>query len=289
MELKGCARAKINLHLDVLGRRADGYHDIRTVMQQIDLADTVRITLSKGRGIRLKTNLAYLPTGEENTAWRAAKALSDLCGIDRAMDIDIHKRIPVSAGLAGGSTDAAMVLKLLNRGLGLGLSEDELLRQAAAIGADVPFCLLDGAALAEGIGERLTPVESLERGFILLSKPNLAVSTARVYQNLDLKSGDAHPDPAPLLEAMAEGDLAGVAGGLFNRLEPVTLSMHPVVGDVKRRMLQYGALGSLMSGSGPTVFGLFRDYAKIKAAYKNLKKTYQQTYIVTTYSKEERA
>lgn len=285
--MKGKARAKINFFLDVVSKRPDGYHDIRTVMQQIDLWDSVQIDVEEGTGIELRTNLPYLPTGKSNTAYRAAKALQDLCGIDRSLTITIHKRIPVSAGLAGGSTDAAAVLNLLNKGLSLGLSREELLAQAGRIGADVPFCLMGGAALAEGIGERLTPVKGIEKGFLLLSKPNISVSTSRVYEALDLKFPAFHPDPALLLAAMAENSLGGISKHLYNRLETVTLSRNPIVGDIKDKMLRYGALGSLMSGSGPTVFGLFKDYGRVKAAYRNLKKTYQQTFIVTPYSKEE--
>ena len=286
--LKGKARAKINFFLDVEGKRPDGYHDIRTVMQQINLWDSVEIRISRGDGIKLRTNLPYIPTGKTNTAYMAALALKELGKIDREINISIHKEIPVSAGLAGGSADAAAVLNLLNEGLGLCLSRETLMEEARKIGADVPFCLMGKAAVAEGIGEILTPVEGLEKGFILLSKPNIAVSTARVYGMLDLEERTSRPEADAVIKAMAEGDIKALSNNLYNRLEDVTLSLHPIVGEIKKKMLQFGASGSLMSGSGPTVFGIFKDYDRASKAYKNLKKTYRQTYISTAYSKEEK-
>ncbi len=289
--LKGKARAKINFYLDVLGRRPDGYHDIRTVMQQINLWDEIEIDVQKGNGIKISTDLPYLPVGMANTAYKAAKALQDLCGIDRMLKIKIRKSIPVSAGLAGGSSDAAAVLRMLDSGLSLGLSDGELMEEARKIGADVPFCLMGKAALAEGIGEILTPIDGLKKGFILLSKPRIAVSTAKVYQALDLKEGVAGRGVSgaeAVIREMAAGNLDGLSDKLYNRLEDVTLIRHPIVGDIKSKMLQYGALGALMSGSGPTVFGIFKDYDRATKAYKNLKKTYSQTYVTVAYSKEEK-
>jgi len=286
--LKGKARAKINFFLDVEGKRPDGYHEIRTVMQQIDLWDSIEIRISRGNGIKIATNLPYIPTGKTNTAFKAALALKELGKIDKMIEISINKEIPVSAGLAGGSADAAAVLGLLNQGLGLGLSQETLMEEARKIGADVPFCLMGKAALAEGIGEILTPVEGLKRGFILLSKPNIAVSTARVYGKLDLSQRPASPEAQAVIKAMAEDDIKALSSNLYNRLEHVTLDMHPIVGQIKKKMLQFGASGSLMSGSGPTVFGIFKDYDRASKAYKNLKKTYRQTYISTAYSKEEK-
>ena len=288
--LRGKARAKINFFLEVEGKRRDGYHDIRTVMQQINLWDDIEIDVEKGRGIKIITDLPYLPVGRANTAYKAAKALMDLCGIDRMLKIKIKKGIPVSAGLAGGSSDAAAVLRMLESGLSLGLPEGNLMEEARKIGADVPFCLMGKAALAEGIGEILTPIDGLKKGFILLSKPNIAVSTAKIYQALDLKEsiqGRGALGAEAVIREMATGNLDSLSSKLYNRLEDVTLIRHPIVGDIKSKMFQYGALGALMSGSGPTVFGIFKDYDKVSKAYKNLKKTYSQTYITVAYSKEE--
>lgn len=288
--LRGKARAKINFFLEVEGKRQDGYHDIRTVMQQINLWDDVEIDVQQGNGIKVSTDLPYLPLGIANTAYKAAKNLQELCGINRMLKIKIKKGIPVSAGLAGGSSDAAAVLRMLESGLSLGLSEKKLMEVAGKIGADVPFCLMGKAALAEGIGEILTPIDGLKKGFILLSKPNIAVSTAKVYKALDLKEGLAGRGllgAELVIKEMALGNLDGLSSKLYNRLEDVTLIRHPIVGDIKNKMLQYGALGALMSGSGPTVFGIFRDYGRASKAYKNLKKTYSQTYITVAYSKEE--
>jgi len=257
-------------------------------MQQINLWDSIEIKISRGDEINLTTNLPYVPTGKTNTAFKAALALKELCKIDSMIDISIYKEIPVSAGLAGGSTDAAAVLSLLNEGLELGLSQETLMDEARKIGADVPFCLLGKAALAEGIGEILTPVEGLKKGFILLCKPNIAVSTAKVYKMLDCNQKQARPEAEAVIKAMAEGDIKGLSDNLYNRLEDVTLDMHPIVRGIKKKMLQYGASGSLMSGSGPTVFGIFKDYDRASKAYRNLKKTYRQIYISTAYSKEEK-
>lgn len=288
--LRGKARAKINFFLNVEGKRPDGYHDIMTVMQQINLWDDVEIDVQKGNGIIISTDLPYLPVGIANIAYKAAKALQDRCNIDRMLKIKIRKGIPVSAGLAGGSSDAAAVLRLLDSGLSLGLPEETLMEEALKIGADVPFCLMGKAALAEGVGERLTPINGLEKGFILLSKPNIAVSTAKVYKALDLKEGVASRGilgAEAVIREMAAGNLDSLSDKLYNRLEDVTLIRHPIVGDIKSKMLQYGARGALMSGSGPTVFGIFKDYKRVSKAYKNLKKTYSQTYITVAYSKEE--
>ena len=288
--LRGKARAKVNFFLDVIDKRQDGYHNIRTVMQQIDIWDDIEIDIRRGKGIKLSTNLPYLSVEKKNTAYIATKALQDLCGIDRMIKIKIKKGIPVSAGLAGGSSDAAAVLKILDKGLSLGLSDEVLMEEAKKIGADVPFCLMGKAALAEGIGDRLTPVKGLEKGFLLLSKPNIALSTARVYQALDLKENipyQKHSSAEDIIKEMADGNLKALSNKLYNRLEDVTLVLHPIVGEIKAKMLQYGALGTLMSGSGPTVFGIFKDYDKVVKAYKNLKKTYNQTYITVAYSKEE--
>mgnify|MGYP004702293563 CR=1 FL=1 len=285
-EVKIRARAKINIALDVLGSRNDGYHEVSMIMQQVDLYDEV-IVKKTDMGLRLKTDCEYIPNDEGNIAHKAASLMMELYGIKQGVDIQIHKNIPVAAGLAGGSTDAAAVLIAMNRLWKLGLSKDELMKLSLPLGADVPFCLLGGAALAEGIGEKLTPIRSLENSWVVLSKPNLCVSTAEVYKNLDLENIIRHPEMKILLDAMKKNDIITVTQNLCNVLETVTEKMHPIIRDVKRKMLEYNALGSLMSGSGPTVFGLFKDYHKAKNAYENLSKVYKQTYVVKTYKGDD--
>ncbi|MFZ5968817.1 MAG: 4-(cytidine 5'-diphospho)-2-C-methyl-D-erythritol kinase [Bacillota bacterium] len=285
-ELKLKARAKINISLDVLGKRPDGYHEVRMIMQQIDLYDEIVIQEIQ-QGIRVRSNLDFLPCDEGNLAYRAARLMQQTYGINKGVEIFIQKQIPVAAGLAGGSTDAAAVLTGLNQLWNIGASKQELMNVGLKLGADVPFCILGGAALAEGIGEKLTAIDGLENVWIVLSKPNLGVSTAEVYKNLELEKIEKHPDTEAIMEAMKNNQLQKVASNLCNVLESVTENLCPIVKDIKRRMLEYQALGSLMSGSGPTVFGIYKDYQKAKNAYDNLSKVYKQTFVVKTYSEVE--
>ena len=285
-EIKMRARAKINIALDVIGSRKDGYHDVSMIMQQVDLYDEV-IVKKSDKGISLKTDCEYIPNDEGNIAHKAAKLLKNHCGIRDGVDIQIDKKIPVAAGLAGGSTDAAAVLIAMNRLWKLGLNKEDLMKLSLPLGADVPFCVLGGAALAEGIGEVLTPISGFENTWVVLSKPNICVSTAEVYKNLDLVNIIKHPEINVILDAMKKNDILTVSQNLCNVLESVTEKMHPIIKDVKRKMYEYHALGSLMSGSGPTVFGLFKDYHKAKNAYENLSKVYRQTYVVKTYKGDD--
>lgn len=282
-ELKIWGRAKINISLDVLGKRADGYHEVRMIMQQVDLYDEI-ILKEIDHGIRLESNCDFIPLDEGNIAYRAAKLIKEKYHIDRGIHISIDKNIPVAAGLAGGSTDGAAVLRGLNILWNLGASKEELMEMGLSLGADVPFCILGGAALAEGIGEKLTPVPGLENVWVVLCKPNISVSTAEVYRNLDVNRIVHRPDTEGILQALQRKDVQAVAGKLRNVLEQVTEEMHPIVRDIKRRMLEYNALGSMMSGSGPTVFGLYKDYNRAKSAYDNLSRIYKQTYVVKTFS-----
>ncbi len=249
------ANAKINLTLDVTGKRADGYHLVEMVMQSVELGDNVRITRTDEAGIQLIMRGCDLPGDESNIAYRAAKALN-ISGVI----IEIEKRIPIAAGMAGGSTDAAAVLMGCNLLWELGLSEEELCKIALTLGADVPFCIMGGTMLAEGIGERLSALPAFtmpEGGVILLARPEEAVSTAEVYQRLDSIPKYPHPDTKGMVYALETGDYAGVCARLQNVLEEVTIPMHPVIGRIKEIMGKAGADGVLMSGSGPTVFGLF--------------------------------
>ncbi len=262
------APAKINLCLHVLGRRPDGYHEVRMVMQQIDLCDCIRISVGEGDGVRVDCPGLELPAGGENLAARAARLLLKKAGVRAAVHVQITKKIPAAAGLGGGSSDAAAVLKGLNRLLSLGFDNAALEGLGLALGADVPFFIRGGTALAEGIGERLSPFSVRPSAAYLLVNPGFAVSTVWVYRNLVLTSKG---DEANL--ARFVGCYSGLLRLLHNDLESVTLEHFPVLKDIKRRLLKAGADGALMSGSGPTVFGLFRDRAAARRAGEELAQT----------------
>ena len=270
MKLK--ALAKINLGLDVLGVRDNGYHDVRMIMQSIYLYDDVTIEVTDTPGIELKSNLYFLPTDERNIAYKAAKMLIDEFNIEKGVSITLDKHIPVSAGMAGGSTNAAAVLFGMNRIFNLGLSIEELMERGVKLGADVPYCIMRGTVLAEGIGEELTKLPSMPKCFVLIAKPGISVSTKAVYEALDSKEIVEHPDIDRIIEGLEEADLYKVASSMGNVLEDVTIPMHPVIADIKNEMIEEGALNAMMSGSGPTVFGLFDDRAKAKRALVAIKK-----------------
>ena len=251
------AYAKVNLALDVLGTRPDGYHELETVMQTLDLHD--RIELSPAPAVDLVVDGADLPRGPENLARRAADLLKERTGYRGGALIKLHKKIPLAAGLAGGSADAAAVLRGLSRLWNLGLTMEELSLLGAEIGSDVPFCLRGGTALARGRGEVIAPLPELPPAGVLLVKPSFGVGTAEVYRRYDSLPGPGRPGCAKMLAAVGVGDIGGVAANLCNALEPVTLAMHPAIGHIKGEVAAAGALGVLMSGSGPTVFGVFRD------------------------------
>ena len=255
------APAKVNLRLDVLRRRPDGYHDLRMIMQRIDLCDEVRIALSDGAGIRVTCGKQGVPDGAGNIAWKAAEAL--LAESERQSGIDIHitKNVPVAAGLGGGSSDCAAVLTGLNDLLGLGLGMERLMEIGVKLGADVPFFIYKQTALAEGIGEKLSPVTVPGDMWLVLVNPNVHVSTAWVYQNLQLTS-----DRELTIMPSSYENIADVCAILANDLEAVTIKRFPVIREIKEQLLQAGACGALMSGSGPTVFGLFVDEAGARKA-----------------------
>lgn len=250
------ARAKINLSLDVTGKRADGYHLLRTIMQSVELSDTVIIEYG-GSGINLACSDPELPKGEGNTAYRAALLMCREYNIAEGIKIEIEKKIPVSAGLAGGSTDAAAVLRGINRLFALGLKKEELHELGSRIGADVPFCIAGGTVLAEGTGEILTPLEPLPPVHVLLVNPGLEISTAQVYGQFRPDNVIKRPDTRLLVDAAGRKDMRTIAENMVNVLETVTARRHPVIADIKAEMIKLGAMGSLMSGSGPTVFGIF--------------------------------
>ena len=254
-ELRLHARAKINLGLDVLRKREDGYHEVRMIMQTI----------------QIQTNLRYLPVNEDNLVYKAAKLLMDEFAVEQGLNIRLEKHIPVAAGMAGGSSDAAAVLVGVNRMFELGLSKKDLMARGVKIGADVPYCVMRGTALAEGIGEKLTPLARMPQCYILIAKPKISVSTKFVYGNLRANELTEHPDIDAQIAALKAGDLRTLCREMGNVLETVTIPAYPVIGEIKKTMLECGALGSLMSGSGPTVFGIFEDKEKAEKAFAVLK------------------
>ncbi|RDU23451.1 4-(cytidine 5'-diphospho)-2-C-methyl-D-erythritol kinase [Anaerosacchariphilus polymeriproducens] len=262
------ALAKINLGLDVVGKREDGYHEVRMVMQTIHLFDSVEIIVLENPVIKVDTNLYYLPSNENNLVYKAAKLLIDEFKISKGVYINLKKFIPVAAGMAGGSSDAAAVLFGINKLFNLGLSLEELKKRGVKIGADVPYCLMRGTALAEGIGEELTPLHPMKKCPVLIAKPAISVSTKFVYDNLKLNEKTVHPDIDGLIKEIEKGNLRGIAKKMGNVLESVTIPVHPEIELIKNEMKDKGALNAMMSGSGPTVFGLFDSQTKVKEAYE---------------------
>lgn len=265
------AYAKINLGLDVLGKREDGYHEVRMIMQTIRLYDKLNMKKLNKDEIVIKTNLAYLPTNENNLVYRAIQMLKDEFNIKQGVYVELQKHIPVAAGLAGGSSDAAAALIGMNRLFQLKLTTTDLMQRAVKLGADIPYCILGGTALSEGIGEVLTPLAPMPNAYILIAKPPINVSTKYVYENLILDEKTNHPDIDGIMEAINSKDLCGVTNRLSNVLESVTIDRYPVIQEIKDTMIEYGAMNALMSGSGPTVFGIFDDLNLAKKAFYQLK------------------
>lgn len=280
------APAKINLSLDVVGRREDGYHLLSTVMQSLELADRVTVALDSGStGIKLTCSTAGIPLDRRNTAWRAAHSFLAAIGLETGVNIDLEKKIPVSAGLAGGSADAAAVLYALNHLLPGRLDRGRLFDLAGSIGADVPFCLQGATVLCEGIGEKLTPLTSLDQIPVLLCKPDFGLSTPWVFSRLDRGSLGPRPDQPAILAALQAHDLTGLGRHTANVLESVSLPAYPVLKELKRLLKSAGASVALMSGSGPTVFGLFLDGATCEAARQQLvRQAPQSTLILATHT-----
>ena len=281
------ARAKINLTLDVTGQREDGYHTVRMVMQSVALHDEVRVVITHGekkpRGIVLTCNLPYLPVDERNLAYRAAELFYRETGaLLETCEIHIEKRIPVAAGLAGGSTDAAAVLRALSALHTTGLTDDELCAMGLRLGADVPYCLRGGTMLAEGIGEELTPLPPMPHCWVVLCKPPFGVSTKEVYHEIDAVEIGQRPDAAGMICALESADYAGVCKRLSNVMETVTAAKRRQIGEIKSFLAENGADGTLMSGSGPTVFGLFADENRAKTAAKMLRRRFADTYLTET-------
>lgn len=280
------ALAKINLGLDVVKRREDGYHEVRMIMQTINLYDKIHIRKLRTPEIKVKTNLYYLPVNENNLVYKAAKLLIDEFHIKQGVSISLNKFIPVAAGMAGGSSDAASVLFGMNKLFRLGLSAQELMDRGVKIGADVPYCIMRGTVLAEGIGEKLTPLPPMPKCMVLIAKPGISVSTKFVYSNLDVPSIENHPDIDGLISCIKMHDIQGIADKIDNVLETVTIKEYPVIQEIKQEMIACGALNALMSGSGPTVFGIFTDMQKAKKAYQKIKisKLAKQVYLTSIFN-----
>lgn len=280
------ALAKINLGLDVVRRREDGYHEVRMIMQTIQLYDRLDIKRTQEPGIQIQTNLSFLPVNENNLIYKAAKLLMDEFSITDGVSVKLDKRIPVAAGMAGGSTDAAAMLIGVNRLFSLGLTKRQLMERGVQIGADVPYCIMRGTALAEDIGEALSPLPPMVKCPVLIAKPSISVSTKFVYQNLKLDDTTIHPDIDRLIDDIKAKNLHDIAAHMGNVLETVTISNYPVIDEIKKHMLSNGAVGAMMSGSGPTVFGLFDDEDTAKKAYKAMRSSHlaRQVYLTSVYN-----
>lgn len=280
------ALAKINLGLDVVRRREDGYHEVRMIMQTIQLYDRLDIKRTQEPGIQIQTNLSFLPVNENNLIYKAAKLLMDEFSITDGVSVKLDKRIPVAAGMAGGSTDAAAMLIGVNRLFSLGLTKRQLMERGVQIGADVPYCIMRGTALAEGIGEALSPLPPMVKCPVLIAKPSISVSTKFVYQNLKLDGTTIHPDIDRLIDDIKAKNLHDIAAHMGNVLETVTIPNYPVIDEIKKHMLSNGAVGAMMSGSGPTVFSLFDDEDTAKKAYKAMRSSHlaRQVYLTSVYN-----
>ena len=280
------ALAKINLGLDVVRRREDGYHEVRMIMQTIQLYDRLDIKRTQEPGIQIQTNLSFLPVNENNLIYKAAKLLMDEFSITDGVSVKLDKRIPVAAGMAGGSTDAAAMLIGVNRLFSLGLTKRQLMERGVQIGADVPYCIMRGTALAEGIGEALSPLPPMVKCPVLIAKPSISVSTKFVYQNLKLDDTTFHPDIDRLIDDIKAKNLHDIAAHMGNVLETVTIPNYPVIDEIKKHMLSNGAVGAMMSGSGPTVFGLFDNEDTAKKAYKAMRSSHlaRQVYLTSVYN-----
>lgn len=274
--------AKINLTLDVLGRRENGYHDIEMIMQSVSLFDLVLVDKTLN-GINISTNLRFLPNNEKNIAYLAAREFFKETGIDGGCRIMIHKNIPVSAGLAGGSGNAAAVLCALDMLYNTCLGADKLCEIGLRLGADVPFCILGGTYLAEGIGEKLSPLPMLKKCPILLVKPPINISTAAIYEAIDNAQINSRPDNPAMAAALKCGDITRISQLLSNVMGTVTENMHPVIHGIKEKMIKNGALGAEMSGSGPTVFGIFPDFKTAKASHDSFAYQFKDVFIVTPH------
>ncbi len=280
MKTEVLAQGKINLSLDILGKLPNGYHSVEMVMQAIPLCDRVMIECQAGEGISIVCDKEGVPTDSRNSAYKGAKLFLEETGITARVKITLDKKIPAAAGMAGGSTDASAVLRGLNDIYGKPLKEERLMELCLKIGADVPFCLMGGCALSQGIGEVLTPIVPLKGAYLVVAKPNFDVSTKWVYENLDLAKVTKRPKTQAVISAISEGDLTALAENTANVLETVTEKEYPVISEYKSLLREKGAVLSLMSGSGPTVFGIFEAREKAEEAFESIKKLTQDAFLL---------
>lgn len=280
-EIKIDAYAKINLSLDVLRRKEDGYHELRMIMQQINLKDILTIKEIEEETF-ITSNSEKVPLDSSNLVYKAWKLIGEAFNINKNVHIHIEKNIPIAAGLAGGSSDAAAVLKGLSILWDLKLDENKLKDLGLKLGADVPYCIVGGTALAEGIGEKLTVLKNFSNKLILIAKPDIDVSTQFVYKNLDLKNINNHPETDKLIDSIEKNDLLYLSNNMINVLETVTIKKYDIIEKIKNAMIKYGALGSLMSGSGPTVFGIFETLEDISSCKNELDKYLKEVYVTET-------
>ncbi|NFO03963.1 4-(cytidine 5'-diphospho)-2-C-methyl-D-erythritol kinase [Clostridium botulinum] len=275
------AYAKINISLDVIGKRDDGYHLLKMIMQNIDLYDIVQVEKIPN-GIKLKCNKPYVPTDERNLAYKAAKLFKETYNIKSGIYINIEKNIPVSAGLAGGSTDAAAVLKIMNKMFNINVTQSELMNLGLKLGADVPYCICGGTALCEGIGEKVTKLKPFRDKILVVVKPPFGVSTKEVYKAFDLSKVIFHPKTNELISNIEKNNIEFISNNMKNLLENVTLGRYKIISTIKEEINICGALGSMMSGSGPTVFGFFDDMLKAQKCYEKMKEKYVDVFITRT-------
>ena len=285
------AYAKINFGLDVLRRRPDGYHEVKMIMQTVDIWDQLTFLRSSKPGITLRIAGAELPAGKDNLIVRAAELVMAERNLGEGVEIELEKRIPIAAGMAGGSTDAAAVFHGLNELFGLGMSPDRMKELGVKIGADVPYCIMGGTALSEGIGEKLTALPPPPECILVVAKPDINVSTKYVYENLHADQLTEHPDIDGMIQAIRDGSLSGITQRMANVLETVTVKAYPVIHRIKTVMKETGAENALMSGSGPTVFGIFEDEAKAYEAKTQIRSSglARQVYVTKPYNYKERS
>lgn len=281
------AMAKVNLGLDVIRRRENGYHEVKMVMQTVDLYDELTFSKEEGNQIRISTDAGELPIDSDNLIYKAAVLLFEKAGQSYGVWVHLKKNIPIAAGMAGGSTDAASTLIALNHLFDFGYSKEELAELGVKIGADVPYCIFGGTYLCEGIGEILTPLPAAPDFYIVIAKPAFGVSTKYVYENLHIETVNGHPDMNGMVEAIYDGNIQGIIDKMGNVLETVTVKKYPEIEKMKKCLIEHGAENALMSGSGPTVFGLFKEKTIAEYALKQLEKTgLVNQGFVTTFAKE---
>lgn len=281
MGIKLKANAKINISLDVMAKREDGYHDVCMIMQEVGIYDELDINVIN-RDIKIELDNNSIPTDDRNTAYKAAKLIIDKFNIQKGISIKINKKIPSEAGLAGGSSDAAAVIKGMNELFSLGMSLDDMMDIGKDIGADVPFCILGGTALAEGIGEKLKRLTSFKNVNLVIAKPEFGVSTPYIYKKFDNHKLNNRPDTKSLIDFIDNGDINKIAKNMYNVLEEVTADEHEEIVDLEKMMLENGALGAMMSGSGPTVFGIFENTQKAEACYKTMEGKVKYLFVTKT-------